>query len=342
MESDYAAEGTLAHEYAARVLRFGPQILEEITDPEMAEGVKAYCDVVNLILGVMEQRGFGGDHFGYEIKIESKKIRDFGGTIDALLVGLSNVYVIDLKYGKGVAVEVFDNPQLLSYLLLVREQFKLARGTTYHAIIVQPRTGGKTIKQVLVSDEDLDGFEQLILEAQENPSSFKAGEHCRWCPALAICDTVHQHALDLATEAFPDDVNEDLRRRWAETLKLKDAITSYLGKLPGMLLGEIQKGHDIPGFKAVESLGNRAWKVEDQPELCLHLIQAAITPDDYLADPKVLSPPQLEKAISKEDFSRVSHLVHRPARGLVLAPSTDRREGVSFQNPVEAFDQIKE
>ena len=333
-ESDYAAEGTLAHELAAKRLLGGGFAND---NQEMTDAIQFYVDVVWMLFGLT-----GPGSFDVELKLESKKIEDFGGTIDVLIVDAKNVYIIDFKYGKGVAVEATDNPQLLSYMILAREVLKLKRGRTYHGIIVQPRTGGRHIKQMIVDDDHLDDFEQMVLDAQSNPNKFKAGEHCRWCPALAVCDTVREHALEVARETFPDDVDDDNRRRWAELMGLKEAIMSLYKKLPGLMLGEMQKGHDIDGYKAVESLGNRAWIEGDHANLCWLLKDEYLLAAEFLAEPKVKTPPQLEKELSKEKFAKIAHLVHRPARGLVLAPSTDPREGVSFQNPVDAFDPIKE
>lgn len=333
-DSVYAEEGTRAHEAAAKFLETETLTLD---DREMTEAIELYARTVWMLKDMLTDPVFKVEH-----KLESKTIPEFGGTIDCLLTGkvgrIWHCFCVDLKYGKGIAVDAEDNAQAMSYLLLARENYAFLQkeSTRYHIVIVQPRTGGQHVKHSLATDEDVAAFAQLIRASQENPDKFKAGDHCRWCPAQGICPTLYQHTLTAAQEAFPDDVTDEVRQRWIELLRHEKAIKSLYARLPGLVLSEMQKGHKFEGYKAVESLGNRTWTIQDETKLRKVLAGADLSTDYFFT--KVKSPSQLEREVSEEEYEHIAQFVHRPSRGVVLAPESDRREEVDFGDPLAPFD----
>ncbi len=119
--SDYAKEGTAAHELAA-------ECLEQNLDPmdaygkvyevegkkfrvndDMAEAVQVYVDEVRDYAKL----GGGGELFVEQQLDELQTLHpDFGGTADSIILTqkLKRLTVPDYKHGAGLPVEVADNP----------------------------------------------------------------------------------------------------------------------------------------------------------------------------------------------------------------------------------------
>lgn len=144
--SEYAEEGTVAHEVAALTLQsehknaeaFLGRIIEVGDNPEKKtkyEVTQEMCDYVQEYVNevmrafdqmveegedpvlLVEQRLDFSDYFG---------IPDQSGTGDAVIVGRTKLRVHDLKYGRGVAVYAEDNEQLLLYGLGALEEHDMA------------------------------------------------------------------------------------------------------------------------------------------------------------------------------------------------------------------------
>lgn len=127
--SSFADEGTDAHELAARCLESGKNANDflgetmgkgNVVGADMAYNVQAYVDYVRNMASeipgaqlLVEQRLPIGHLTGEE---------GAKGTADVVILGGEEIIVVDLKYGRGVAVEAEDNPQLQIYGLgAVRE-----------------------------------------------------------------------------------------------------------------------------------------------------------------------------------------------------------------------------
>ncbi|MEY4535693.1 MAG: hypothetical protein RLZZ246_2011, partial [Planctomycetota bacterium] len=114
VESEFAAEGTLAHDWAARCLWQGKEAHEVVVagptgavNDEMKVAVQYYLDAIR---GQMLMDG--GD-----LRIEEKVTvtPEVYGTADALIFAGKTLHVFDFKYGSGVFVDVEDNAQLQIY-----------------------------------------------------------------------------------------------------------------------------------------------------------------------------------------------------------------------------------
>ena len=132
---------------------------------------------------------------------------------------IGRLSVIDLKYGAGVPVEVEDNPQLLYYglgALLANKQWKPHE---VEVVIVQPRCphpDGPVRSQVLQVVDLLEFAADLVEavkrteEASEQHATLDTlnwmraylnpGDHCRWCPAAAICPSCLLYTSDAADD----------------------------------------------------------------------------------------------------------------------------------------------
>ena len=97
----------------------------------------------------------------------------------------------------------------------------------------------------------------------------------------------------------------------------------------------------MPGFKYVESLGNRAWK---DPAYAKATLVGAGLPVE-VTETKLLSPTKVEKLDPPEGMTTaelkdaIAALIHRPVRGLALVRDSDRRAPAGV-DAVAEFDEV--
>lgn len=143
-----SAEGTAAHELAAKCLEtganaaghIGEQILVDDfffeVDADMARHVQTYVDYVRELQGpdgiLLVEQSLSIEQLTGEVGAK--------GTADAVVIVGDVMHVVDLKYGMGVVVEAEDNAQLRAYGVAALWQFDLAYDIRYLELhIVQPR-----------------------------------------------------------------------------------------------------------------------------------------------------------------------------------------------------------
>src|SRR5690606_19680602 len=112
------------------------------------------------------------------------------GTGDVVIIQDGLLEIVDLKYGKGVAVSAEGNPQLRLYALgAVNEFSALFDFERIRTTIVQPRLDSVSSEE-LTLDELLEWGESIkpiAQQAYEGKGEFKAGPHCRFCKARRTC-----------------------------------------------------------------------------------------------------------------------------------------------------------
>ena len=233
--SVYAEEGTAAHALAEHKLKkalkrrskrpvsdYHCDEMEECTDGyvayamEQVELARQECaDPVVLI----EQRL---DYSAY--------VPEGFGTGDLLIVADKVLTVIDLKYGKGVAVEAEWNPQMMLYGLGALELFdalydiEIIRMTIY-----QPRL--ESVSTWEISVKDLMEWVEMELKpkavlAIKGEGEFHSGDWCRFCKAKNTCRARAEEYLRLAQMEFrqpPLLTDEEI----AEVLKVADELAKW-------------------------------------------------------------------------------------------------------------------
>jgi len=196
--SPFAAEGTMLHEVAANML-LDLENPYDLTDEQQ--------DVVDMYVQTVRNEAKGGELF-VEQKFKLPHHPEFWGTADAVINCGNVLKVIDLKAGRGVAVEVDYagkiNPQLGFYALGAMASLDKWEWDSVEIIIVQPRLGG--IKRRVVDVLELaDLGAELIAAAKlaesDNPP-FAAGSHCKFCLARATCSTLRDEVMRLARMDF--------------------------------------------------------------------------------------------------------------------------------------------
>ncbi|MBK8184224.1 MAG: DUF2800 domain-containing protein [Candidatus Competibacteraceae bacterium] len=188
--SEYADEGTRAHEVAERLLQGWTPPPD--ADSEMVRHGQAFADHVRFYADV-----YGASLVRSEEKVLSPDWPDVGGTIDALVFSprANWLGVFDYKYGAGIAVSPKRNDQLLFYAALSLANLFPATGARFSGdvslIIYQPRGPRPGLHAWDIPASTvyafLDNMNQRIAEIKEGAVDMEAGDHCRWCEAKATC-----------------------------------------------------------------------------------------------------------------------------------------------------------
>lgn len=292
--SEHAEEGILAHALAERCLREGVDTYEISDDPEMIRHVQVYVDFVREAAGDLEPL--------IEHRIECPDLgSDFGGTADCVIVGDGWVRIIDLKYGAGLPVQVEGNAQLRYYAFGVLRSLGITDGEVI-VTIVQPRaehTAGPIREEVLDVAEVLRWGEHELVPAMQAVDAedlvYRAGEHCRFCPARLICPVLTTEFNDMATEtALPEEMGDNYLAAQYEKIA---AVKMYIRALEAEALKRAMQGSPLPGTKLIVGRSSREWK-PGAPEA---LVEAY--GDDALTEPVVKSPAQVEKMPGGKKFA---------------------------------------
>lgn len=142
---------------------------------QIAQATSFYADWVHKLNGEKH----------LERKIAHRKIPDFGGTIDCLIVKDDCLEIHDLKTGIWPA----HMEQLQCYSLLARQEFPRP---VVHCTIVQPRAkSGDTLQQQSWTKADLDKFEKRVARAAVS-DRLKAGDHCAFCGFRPTCEVAEK------------------------------------------------------------------------------------------------------------------------------------------------------
>lgn len=331
--SVYAEEGTAAHALAEHKLKrmlkrrsrrpvsdYDCDEMEECTDEyvayalEQIELARQNCkDPIVLI----EQ------HLDY-----SAYVPDGFGTGDLVIVADGTLTVIDLKYGKGVAVEAEWNPQMMLYGLGALELFD----TIYDIDIVrmtiyQPRLESVSTWEISVSnlmdwvETELKPKAQLAINGE---GEFRCGSWCRFCKAKDTCRARAEEYLRLAQMEFQAPAllsDEEI----AEVLKVADDLAKWAADVYAFATDEaITHRKQWVGFKLVEGRSNR--KYTDEEEVA-EAAKAAGYTDIYKST--LVGITEMEKLMGKKKFSEVlGKLVYKPQGKITLVTESDKREAV--------------
>lgn len=300
------------------------------------------------------------------------------GTADCIAYDATNrrVIIADLKFGAGIPVNAEGNPQLLYYgagaicedvlrSICTQSGMPYNGVDTVELIVVQPRAYhplGPIRRAEYTADfvrewARTDLYDAVKAAINDKGQTRNAGDHCRFCPALPHCDAPRELALATARTAFANAPMTNLpvvpkNASAAQTLPfvtLSDAelgelldkisiIKPWLDALHGLALDRLKSGTPIPGWDRVPTRSTRKWADEDTDAILAALSGTPLTPDQYLAPNKPLSPTQVEKRVGASIYRQhIAGLVVKNSSGTTLAPAGDPRARVKGRTAQEAF-----
>ena len=348
--SEYAREGTLAHEICELKLtkyvtamakgtytkKLNALKKHELYQPEMLETSEAYVDYIKSVALSYPT----APAIAIERRVNfSDYAPDGFGTADCLLLAGDVLHVIDYKHGKGVVVDAAENPQMMLYALgTMRDYAMLYQFKTVKMAIVQPRVGN--ISEFEMSADALLDWGKTVVrpkaqEALSDAGQFNPGEHCRFCRAKYACKARSEHFASFAELA---EARADPRLLTLDELGelLHDAkmLKKWAEDLEEHALAECLEGRAVPGWKAVEGRGSRAFTDADA---AFEKLVAGGVEEAVLYERRPLTLAQAEKTIGKKLFTKlVGDMVVKTPGKPTLAKVSDKRPAVT--NVAKAAD----
>lgn len=315
--SEYAEEGTTAHELAEYVLKswidgtFYPEC-DEMPVPddiaknkyyseEMRDAVGEYVNFVVEEFYEMGKGPLGGSVATYlEEKLDiSKFAPESFGSSDVTLVSPSILHIIDLKYGKGVKVPA-ESPQFKMYALGALAKFNNGSIKYVRMSVGQPRLHHYDTIEMSVSD--LLEWATNILQpkaklAFEGKGKQVVGSWCQFCPVKATC-RAQKDEIAHDFEEHPDTLvmtDEEI----VDMLGKLDRYKSWLESLNQYAYSEAMKGKKWEGYKLVE--GRTARKIVEPDKVRNILLKEYL--EDEVLNISLKGITDLEKLVGKKVFN---------------------------------------
>ena len=303
-ESPYAAEGTLAHDTFYTALGMRRPYKVNYRTPEEKEYLPYSIEYVLNLRSLHPKTKL------YREKLVNPApyvgTRHCKGTADVVLpVRNGPLYVLDLKFGENVVIDVIENLQLLLYGIGAYAEYPGYNFTEIVLVISQPRAyhpDGINREWRLTPQELLRWARKIKRRARLalNPALGEFvpdPEHqCRFCPAQGNCRALAEYELTLARDVFTSDTYRE------PTMLTPEELSALLFELPGLrrwmkevsgaALRHLQRGGKLPRWALKDSLGNRKWAV-DADELDIYF------DEDVLYERALRSPAQVEKLAGK-------------------------------------------
>ena len=347
--SEYMEEGTLAHEIAEIKVRNYFTVMSKATytrrvnklkknehfNTEMLVHTETYLEYIK------EQalRTKATPFMAIEQKVDfSKYVPEGFGTADCILISGNTLQIIDFKYGKGVKVDVENNPQMMLYALGALSQFGIFYDIKCIKMsIVQPRI--ENISEFEISKEELFDWGENTVKPQAQKAfagigNFVQGEHCQFCKAKGACEFRAKENIKIVEEI--KKVSGMLTNtQISEMLTKTEGVEQWIKDLKANALEKILKGEDIPNWKAVEGKSNR--KIVDIDK-AFEILEANGFDQAILYERKPITLTQLEKVVGKKKLTEaIGGYIEKPKGAPTLAKASDKRK--SFR--ISAAEEFK-
>ena len=315
-ETTAAREGTLAHAIGEFYLKYylkhnhtNVTLQKQFRNQEfynkaMFDYVFEYIDIciekINTALSIDKTA-----YIAIEEKIDySEWAKEGFGTGDLVIITDKYVEIVDLKYGKGVAVSAIDNTQMQMYALGIISNFGFMYDfDTIQMTIFQPRNGGissqeKSVKDLIKWGENI--VKPTAELAYDGIGKFNAGKWCLFCRASLRCKKYSEYCLSVAKYDFidPEFMSDE---EMADALNRIEPLIHYAKQIKDYALSEALQGRTWPGYKLVEGKSSR--KYSDIDAVIGRLQKANIDSSDFMKEPELKSITELTKLLGKKTFS---------------------------------------
>lgn len=340
-KSIYAEEGTLAHEIGELMLSLYLKLITKqaytrklnklkinsFYSKEMEDYVKVYVDY--CIEKINEAYARSKDAvILLEQRLDfSNYVPDGFGTGDLVIISDSILEIIDLKYGKGVAVDATANTQMMLYALGALNQFEcLYDIEKLRMTIVQPRLDSISTDEISV--EALTEWAESYVKPRAEMAiigegQFCAGEHCRFCRARYTCRSRAEENLKLTRFDFKSPAllsDEEI----SEILSGVDDLQKWASDIYSYALEQAENHNKKwPGYKLVEGRSSRKYKDEN---LVAETLVAAGIEEYKLYNKSLLTITAMEKTLGKKQFTELlGELIIKPMGKPTLVSEMDKR-----------------
>ena len=338
--SEYADEGSVAHDIAAKLLTGNDPGL---VAPEMLKHVETYT------LHVLQQTD---PHIIKSVLKVEQPVNLFymphrSGIVDAAVILPDIVYINDLKYGIGVSVEAEGNTQLAIYaesLIQSWEQLMdFPDDLNVVLTIVQPRdrNNPEPIREWRLTRKELAEFAKDLAAKAELAMTGKGefvpdDKACQFCPAKGICSAYATRGLVALPEParvielpHPGTLTREQR---VQALKAKKVLAQWMEALEDQEIHDLTNGAEPVGLKLVEGKSNRKWANVDD---ALKLLSNHLSLDEMRPREEIISPAAAERALkgaklSTRFINKMESLITRPEGKPTLVSADDPRPALSL------------
>ena len=345
-ESEAAAEGTAAHALCEHKLRRALKMrskkpVSQYDSDEMDAYTDGYVEFVLEQLAEARQQ-CSDPQILIEQRLDfSCYVPDGFGTGDCLIVASPRLHIIDFKYGLGVLVDAYQNPQMMLYALGALRLFDCLYEIEEVAMtIYQPRR--ENVSTWTISVEELKNWAENKLRPKADLAYRGAGEYapgswCQFCKAAVKCRARAEAKLELARYEFAkppllsDAEIEEILGKLDDLTRWANEITAYAEE------AAIRHGKEWSGFKLVESQTKR--KYSDKAAVVSKAMAAGYR-DIYKKT--LISVTEMEKLMGKPTFKEVlGGLVVKPKGHPTLVLASDRRPAITVSGAEDDFTEFK-
>lgn len=360
--SEFAAEGTVAHELASECLISGADPALLIGKPATVDGFdftidETMVDHVKDYMKLVREYAEGG-----ELMVEQRVgighltgEDGAGGTSDVIIIKGSEIIIIDLKYGTGVRVDANANPQLMLYALGALNEYELVGDfDTVTMVVHQPRLNH--VGEYSIPVEQLLAFGDDVRNAADKVRSPDAdlvpGEkQCKFCKAKATCPALRAEmaevvggAADLSdfADLVPQEITSETSDNYLPVAMSKvEMVEQWCKAVRAETERRLLAGQPVTGYKLVQGrAGNRDWK---DPNAVEEMMKKTFRMrDDQVYDLKLISPTKAEK-VFKENPKRWANLQEQIVRSdgkPSVAPATDNRPEMVVKPVMDDFRDL--
>lgn len=371
VSSSYADEGTVAHTILEICLKqnkapdsFKGKTINGIkVDAEMVAAVELTVDTVREIAA--------GEPILVEGDVPIAVIGDDGHP-DAIIYDkdTAELHVIDFKYGKGHAVEVANNEQMMLYALGALElPLRTAHGRIWQKTsrvtlhIIQPRAphDDGPHRQWSTNVVRLHAYEHKVAGQIGDIKARKAKfapstDACRFCPAKGQCPALANEAVKAANNDFADFLDEPeavpavvkkAKAEYPNTVKAfsDKQLGSVMDRLALLFLWanavelevarRIAAKRTVPNWKMVEGKSNRRWR--DAKATLAALLKLGLKLDD-VAPRELAGITTIEATLpeKKREAFMAKH-TEKPAGKPTLAVASDKRAPINYTTAADDF-----
>lgn len=356
-ESEYAAEGTRAHEVCEVALRRnlknweqGRALMEVVpggalgkdeTSSEIIRAANQYIDFIHEQWALFPHKP--SVFIEQEVDVGQWVPEGFG-TCDCLMIGDGILHIVDFKYGKGIPVSPVRNPQLMYYALGAYALFDgIEEIDTVRMSIVQPRIQEEPETWELSLADLLTWAREVLTPAAQmawkGEGEFCPGPHCKdhFCKAYPNCRAWQDKYGPLAGfEPLPQPAaltDEEL----GDWLRKVQGLAQYARDLEDYAQTALLEGRSLPGWKLVAGRSTRKWVDQDA---AFKQMEADGTNEAMLYTRTPISLTVAEKMIGKKKFAEtMSAFITKAPGAPKLAQDSDPRPAY---NPLEGFKPTEE
>lgn len=323
--SKFADEGTLLHNVIADCLLWNPKprshlgakYNDQVLTQELIE--EKLEPALELLEEVDPDR---------EMEILVEQTVNFGdflpgvyGSCDLIGRLKNRAYIIDWKFGSGVAVSAEENEQLMFYAaaaMRTKEAQHLFDGADeLELIIIQP----PVIRRWVTTQARIKQFEQELARAvkvaMQGGAPLATGDHCRWCAAKPICPQMNgaaERALKLQVKSLDAE-------QISTALMQADMLEDWIKDLRALAFQMAENGVTLPTHKLVAKRATRTWANGAKEAL----LAAGLTESEMM---EMASPAQVEKILKKKKLAMPEDITVSISSGSTLALRSDPRPEV--------------